>query len=96
MSKPITAVATPFQEIVIVCGKCKGSGKLRAALKGALREGGRRQQVRVVEGGCFGLCPKKAVTVAASRAPGELLVVPAKIDGTQALRRISPEALPLP
>ncbi len=106
MSKPITAVATPWQELVVVCGKCNrkldggfgadGEDKLRTALKDALREAGRRRQVRVIEGGCFGLCPKQAVTVVASRAPHQLLVVPAGTDAAEALERISPAAPPLP
>lgn len=106
MSKAITAVATPWEEIVVVCGKCSrkldggfgpdGDDKLRTALKQVLREGDRRRQVRVIEGACFGLCPKKAVTVVASRAPHEMLVVPAGTDAAEALRRISPATPPPP
>ena len=106
MSKAITAVATPWEEIVVVCAKCSrklkgGFGperedKLRTVLKNALRTTGRRRQVRVIEGACFGLCPKKAVTVVASRAPHELLVVPAGVDAAEALARISPATPPPP
>ncbi len=106
MKKAITAVATPWEEIVVVCGKCSrklkggfgpdGEDKLRTGLKEALRESGRRRQVRVIEGACFGLCPKQAVTVVASRAPHQLLVVPAGTDAAEALQRISPATPPLP
>ena len=80
-------VATPWREFVLVCAKCSrkldggfgldGEQGLRGALKDELRERGRRREVRVVEGGCFGLCPKGGVAVAHGAAPERLLVVPA-------------------
>ena len=68
------AVETPWREFVVVCAKCSrkldggfgpdGEDSLRGALKDELRERGRRRAVRVVEAGCFGLCPKGGVAVA--------------------------------
>ena len=81
----ILAVATPWREFVVVCAKCSrkldggfgldGDQTLRGALRDGLREQGRRREVRVVEGGCFGLCPKGGVAVAHGARPGVLLVV---------------------
>ena len=88
MSSPptIEVTPTPWREIVLVCRKCTrrldgGFGKkhresLRSELKTALRTAGRRRDVRVIEIGCLGLCPKGAVTVAIASRPGELLAVP--------------------
>ena len=80
------AVPTPWQEIVVVCAKCSrkldggfgpdGEQTLRGALRDTLREQGRRRTVRIVEGGCFGLCPRGAVAVAHGASPGTLLAVP--------------------
>ena len=106
MTKPIETVVTPWREIVVVCAKCSrkldggfgpdGADKLRSALKDGLREAGRRRQVRVVEGKCFGICPKKAVVVVGSAAPGALLVVPAGTAVAEVLRRVSPAPATLP
>jgi predicted metal-binding protein len=76
--------------VILICKKCSkklsgGFGErqdepLRKALRGALREAGKRGRVGMIEVSCFGVCPKKAVTVAFGSAPGELLVVPAGFD----------------
>ncbi len=100
MSKPLTieATATPWREIVLVCRKCTrrldgGFGKkhrepLRSELKTALRAAGRRREVRVIEIGCLGLCPKGAVTVAIASRPGELLAIPQGSDAEAVIARI--------
>ena len=82
----IVAAATPWREVVLVCRKCsrkldggfgrKGAETLRAVLRVALREAGKRREVRVVEVGCLGLCPRRAVTVLRACQPGEMLAVP--------------------
>lgn len=81
----IQKVHTPFQGFALVCRKCSkkldggfgpgGNEKLAKTLKHALKAAGLRRALRVIEVGCFGLCPKKAVTVASSAAPGYLLVI---------------------
>jgi predicted metal-binding protein len=100
MSEPptIQATPTPWREIVLVCRKCTrrldgGFGKkhrepLRSELKTALRAAGRRREVRVIEIGCLGLCPKGAVTVAIASRPGELLAIPRGSDTGAVLARI--------
>lgn len=88
----------PWQQIVIVCAKCTrkldgGFGKkrkhtLRSFLRRALRDAGRRREVRVVETECFGLCPKHAVTMVTSRAPGELVAIPEGTASETVLQRL--------
>jgi predicted metal-binding protein len=96
----IRTAITPWEQVVLVCRKCSrkldggfgkdGSASLRSELKQALREAGRRRQVRVVETSCFSVCPKRAVSVMQGGRPGEILVVPAGTDGEDVLRRLDP------
>ena len=88
--EPILAARAPWRDILLVCGKCsrkleggfgkKGKHDLADVLKGALKEAGRRRELRVVEVGCLGLCPKRAVSVVSTARPGEVLVVPQGAD----------------
>lgn len=67
-------LAAPWEGVALVCRKCsrklaggfglKGKHKLAKVLREALRAAGRRRALRVMEVGCLGLCPKRAVTVA--------------------------------
>ena len=91
MSKPkvapgnVAVLSTNWRETVLICRKCSkklaggfgadGKATLRTALRATLRALGKRRSVRIVETGCFGICPKKAVTVARGTVPGELLVI---------------------
>jgi predicted metal-binding protein len=80
---------TKWRDVVLVCRKCTkkvrgGFGaKGRQSLRNALREElnlpkGRRSPIAVVEVGCFGICPKKAVTVFSSAHPGALQAIKPK------------------
>ena len=96
----IAAVPTDWQETLLLCRKCgrkldggfgpDGEDALKGVLRHALRERGRRRDVRLLEVGCFGLCPKGAVSVARGTRPGELLVVPAGTDPARLLDRLLP------
>ena len=100
MSKPdaITAVPAPWRSFVLVCGKCsrklgggfgrKGKVKLDEALRDALKDAGRRRELRVERTGCLGLCPKRAVTVAWAGRPGEVIVVPEGADAAAVLGQL--------
>ncbi|KQM68349.1 hypothetical protein [Xylophilus sp. Leaf220] len=65
-------VPTRYAGAVLVCEKCerrdKGPKKLTTkALRAELRQslGGGRTRLRIVQTSCLGLCPKKAIAVAA-------------------------------
>ena len=65
-------VPTRYAGAVLVCEKCekrdKGPKKLTTkALRSELRQalGGGRTRLRIVQTSCLGLCPKKAIAVAA-------------------------------
>lgn len=65
-------VPTRYAGAVLVCEKCerrdKGPKKLTTKeLRGELRQvlGGGRTRLRIVQTSCLGLCPKKAIAVAA-------------------------------
>jgi predicted metal-binding protein len=90
MQKPIQALPTSWQDVILVCRKCSKKLKggfgpdrqdtLRRALASELRRSGRRGAVRIIETKCLGECPKGAVTVIAACAPPTILVVPAGAD----------------
>lgn len=96
----LTAVPTPWQDVLLLCRKCgrkldggfgeDGTQALRRVLREALRERGRRRDVRVMEVGCLGVCPKGAVTMARGARPGELLVVPQGTEAGVVLDRLLP------
>ncbi len=96
--KDIETVATPWREVVLVCGKCgkkldggfgkKRRDKLRSVLKMALKEAGRRRSVRVAETGCLGLCPKNAVSLLRAGHPETLYAVPAGTAMSEVLVRL--------
>jgi predicted metal-binding protein len=85
MPDDIRSRPTPWQTVLLVCGKCsrkidggygpKGKGTLKSALQSALAERGQRRQVRVIETRCMGVCPKKAVTVLNASEPGRIMTV---------------------
>lgn len=77
-----------WREIVLICDKCtrkvdggfgkKGRTSLRKLLRRKLKLAkGRRAAIGLIETGCFGLCPKDAVTVALGSEPEALYVLPA-------------------
>lgn len=98
---------TKLSEIVVVCSKCaKRQGlrgrDLRALLKKAgkraARDGGsgRRQKLCIVESGCLGPCPKRAVAVAtgASLAAGRVVLLDPAAEPAEALAAVLNPVLP--
>ncbi len=102
----IPAVQAPWRNVALVCGKCSrklqgGFGKKRKqslaqVLKGALKEAGRRRELRVMEVGCLGLCPKRAVSTVTSAQPAHVLAIPEGTDPALILARLSPAAAAAP
>lgn len=97
----LAATPTQWREVVLVCSKCSkklhgGFGPdsdktLSRTLKQALRDAGRRREVRVIETKCLGLCPKDAVTVLQAGAPDALLTVIGSKGLTALLERLGVE-----
>ena len=81
----VMTVQTGWRDTVLICRKCSkkldggfgedGEQTLRTALRERLRETGQRQAVRIIETGCFGVCPKRAVVACLGRQPERLLVL---------------------
>ena len=77
---------TTWTTVLLVCGKCSrklgggfgpnGKDKLKPALQTALKDNGRRREVRVIKTGCMGVCPEDAVTTLNAANPGKVWVVP--------------------
>ncbi len=94
----ISATPAPWQQVALVCGKCsrklgggfgkKGKHDLVDVLRDATKAAGQRRAVRVLEVGCLGLCPKRAVTAVSSARPDQVLVVPAGAEGAAVLARL--------
>ncbi len=82
----VRTVATGWTDTLLICRKCSkklhggfgagGEETLRQAVRGALRAAGRRGQVGIIEVGCLGICPKRAVTTARASQPGIFTIVP--------------------
>jgi predicted metal-binding protein len=89
-STTVTTIRTGWEETFLVCRKCSkrlaggfgedGEVTLKSALRSHLRKTGRRRSTAIIDVGCFGICPKKAVVVARSSTPDRLLVVGAGAD----------------
>jgi predicted metal-binding protein len=90
--------STPWRQVIIVCRKCgkklnggfgpKRKETLKATLREALRDGGQRRQVRVMETACLGLCPKNGVTALNATHPGVIHVIPRGLDGSAAVQTL--------
>jgi hypothetical protein len=77
---------TPWNTVILLCGKCagkmkggygrKGKEALRATLRAELSARGWKRGVRIIETRCIGICPKKAVTAINASKPGRIMVIP--------------------
>jgi predicted metal-binding protein len=82
----LLTVATGWDDTLLICRKCSkklrggfgpdGRDTLRQAARTVLRATGRRGRVGIMEVGCLGVCPKRAVTTARASQPGALQIVP--------------------
>ena len=96
----IRTAKAKFSEIVAVCTKCakrQGLGKraLRDLLKAEIRRTHTRRKLRIVETGCLGPCPKRALAVAtgASLAQGRILLIDPAAAPSDTLRAILPASM---
>jgi hypothetical protein len=86
---------------VLLCKKClkraANGGAIKRALKSELKELSRargEKRPRVVMTGCFGLCPKRAVTAASGTtlARGEYLLLTDEDQAAEAVSRLTDRA----
>lgn len=64
---------TPWQTLVLVCTKCKGSRRgpdAREIRKGLKHRIGKSKQLRVLEADCLSVCPDDAITVCIAKLGG--------------------------
>ncbi|GJD95975.1 (2Fe-2S) ferredoxin domain-containing protein [Methylobacterium iners] len=92
-----------FSEIVLVCSKCaKRQGLPKRALRGMLKGGLRRRRpglkLKVIETGCLGPCPKRALAVATggSVERGRILLLDPASTPEEAVEAILPDFSPKP
>jgi predicted metal-binding protein len=86
MPNAIRSRPTPWQNIILTCGKCarkldggygpKGKEKLRSVLRDGLKAAGHRRDVRIIETKCLGVCPKGATTMVVAGRPDVIHVIP--------------------
>ncbi len=94
----ILTIVGAWRDILLICRKCSrkldggfgpdGTDTLPRAVKHALRTSGRRRDVRILEVGCLGVCPKNAVTVMHGADPARMLVIPEGLEPGLLLSRL--------
>lgn len=105
-TRPVSRSAkTKLTEVVVVCSKCaKRQGlrprAVRALLKKAAKQdaraAGSRRKLCIVESGCLGPCPKRAIAVAtgASLAAGRVILLDPEAGAADALTAVLSPARP--
>lgn len=70
-------VTPPWQTLVLVCGKCKGSrrGPDARDIRKRLKRAGKDKQLRVLESDCMSICPDDAVTICSASPAGGAVTV---------------------
>jgi predicted metal-binding protein len=108
MPQSIRSRPTPWNAVILLCGKCarkmkggyghKGNETLRTALRSELGAQGYKRTVRVIETRCIGICPKKAVTALNASRPDAILTIPKGTAAEDALAQLvdarQPVAIP--
>jgi predicted metal-binding protein len=98
MTNPVRSSPTPWNTIILLCGKCarkmkggygpNGRETLRMALRSQIKANGSRRGVRIIETRCIGICPKKAVTALNASRPGRILIIPKGTGADEALAQL--------
>lgn len=88
--------STHWTDVIVICRKCgkklkggfgdDGKQGLKTVLRQALRQAGRRRDVRVIETKCLGVCPRDGVTALNASRPGLLHIVPAGLEREAVVR----------
>jgi hypothetical protein len=92
---------TPWNTVILLCGKCsrkmdggygsKGKDTLRTVLRDALRVKGHRRDVRIIETRCMGISPKEAVTALNISQSDRILTIPKGTATHQAMAQLMVE-----
>jgi predicted metal-binding protein len=98
MPHPVRSRPTPWNTVILLCGKCarkmkggygrKGKETLRAALRAELTAKGFKRAVRIIETRCIGICPKKAVTALNASRPDKILTIPKGTGADEAIAQL--------
>ena len=96
--RTLPVASTALLAVCRKCGKKLGGGfgrggkqRLAKVLRRELGGGkGKRASIRIVETGCMGICPRRAVVVADGGTPGRLLIVPAGADVDSVTAALAP------
>jgi hypothetical protein len=96
----VSLAKAPAAQTIFICSKCAkklpgrpGAKGVRAVLKDALKRLGPTKgwgKVRIIQAGCFDLCPKRRQVLASGRtlANGRLVVVDANLEPDAALEAL--------
>jgi len=96
----VSLAKAPAAQTIFICAKCAkklpgrpGPKGVRAALKEALKRLGPTKgwgKVRIIQAGCFDLCPKRRQVLASGRtlAQGKLVVVSADLEADAVLEAL--------
>jgi hypothetical protein len=105
MPHSVCSRPTPWNTVILLCGKCarkmkggygfKGKETLRTALRTELKAKGYKRGVRVIETRCIGICPKNALTALNASRPDRILTIPKGTGADEALAHLV-EAAPAP
>jgi hypothetical protein len=62
----------------MICKRCSSGSATRRDLKSAIKEAGRKRELRVVACGCLDVCPKRgsAAMIVACDRPARCVVIP--------------------
>jgi hypothetical protein len=100
----VSLAKAPAAQTIFICTKCAkklpgrpGAKAVRAVLKTALKRLGPSRdwgKIRIVQAGCFDLCPKRRQVLASGRtlAKGRLVVVDEHLDPDAALQALLDDA----
>ena len=98
MPHPVRSRPTPWNTVILLCGKCarklkggygrKSKETLHAVLQTELKTMGDKREFRVIETRCMGICPKKAVTALNASVPTRILTIPQGTEAAEALAQL--------
>ncbi len=73
----VVPVRLKTESTLLICKRCSNGPALRQNLKGAIKEAGRKRDLRVIGCGCLDVCPKRgsAAVLLPRNRPGRCVVI---------------------